>query len=216
MRVRSAALAGAALALAAAGVSRAETVAVCAWAQTPPQARQAFLEAYALNPAQAVKLLSRRAPQFAELVAVCAATKDVPPAWAQATIVSQARQDGALYILASAKGLDRGALDRAWGAAPPAARQCARAVASHAFGLNEVCADPQAPVTFLAPLSLSLAGADRPVGQQALAYFTAKAQGEWAEALIAKVKVSGPPPAPRAAPKAVTAPPKATAAKPKR
>ncbi|CAN5386719.1 hypothetical protein BH09PSE2_BH09PSE2_11370 [soil metagenome] len=199
-RLRSAALAGAAFAFLSAGGASAQSVAVCAWAQTPPQARQAFMEAYALNPARALKLLSTRAPQMAEFVATCAATRDVPPAWSQAAIVSQARQDGALYVLSGSKGIDRTALDRAWNTAPPAARQCARATASHAFGLNEVCADATAPIGFLTPLNLSLRGADRAASQQALAYFTAKAQGEWADALIAKVKVSGPPPAAAARP----------------
>ncbi len=113
----------------------------------------------------------------------------------QAAIVSQARQDGALYVISRSKGIDRTALDAAWNGAPPAARYCARATASRTLGLSEVCTDSAAPVAFLAPLKLSLGGADRPAAQQALACFTAKAQGEWAEALIAKVKASGPPPA---------------------
>lgn len=161
------------------------TVSACAWAKAPAEDRAAFLSAYASSMQTAAAFLSGRDDQLRAGVLQCANRADIPKLWARAAIGSQAIQQGAASQIASKGGPDRNQLDKSWQEAPATPRDCVRANAAKAFGLNPTCPDPKAPLWFLQRLHISVE-AQRPLAEQVLIYFNAKAQSEWADAFIAK------------------------------
>ena len=166
----------------------------CAWARLHPADQDSLLSAYDTSPQSAMAMLGTEDAQVQVLVASCTHRTDVPPLWASGLMASQVIQNGAAAALLSARHLTRAALDAAWTHAPDDARQCVRANASKTFGVNSPpCPDPKAPLELLQALNISIA-TDRPIAAQALYYFNAKAQGEWGDALIAKLLTEPPRP----------------------
>ncbi len=169
-----------------AATANAESIGSCAWAMVPIDDRQQFLTGYKESMNGGMAVLSSKDVELRGFVTACSKRDDVPRSWQQAVIASQAIQYGAAADLMSARDIPRAQLDAAWQAAPDAARQCFRANAAKVFGIkDQTCPDPKAPGWFLQSLKMSLQ-TETPEANQALYYFNAKAQSEWAEALIAK------------------------------
>ena len=166
----------------------AQELGACAWSQLPGDLRQAYLGAHHRNMNDGMEVLSKQDDAVLAAVAACAGRSDIPASWAQAAVASQAIQNGAANELTGALGISAATLDAAWEKAPPAAIQCFRANAAKVFGkTDEACPDPKAPLWFLQALKISPTSS-RPAAEQALYYFNAKAQEQWADALIAKFK----------------------------
>jgi hypothetical protein len=182
----------ASLGLALATTAQAQTVGGCAWSRVAAQDRQAFLSAYHAGMQSGMAALKAQDPQLEGYLSDCAQRSDVPALWAQVAIGSQAIQDGAASELLAAH-ITRAQLDDAWRDAPAASRECARANAAKAFGLDgQVCPDPKASLWFLQELRLS-PQADRTASVQVLYYIAAKGQEDLDEALIAKFKATAKP-----------------------
>lgn len=166
----------------------AQELGACAWSQLSADLRQAYLTAHHRNMNDGMEALSKQDDAVLAAVAACAGRNDIPAPWAQAAVASKAIQNGAANELSGALGLSAPTLDAAWEKAPPDTIQCFRANAAKVFGkTDEACPDPKAPLWFLQALKISPTS-NRPAAEQALYYFNAKAQEQWAEALIAKFK----------------------------
>ena len=159
---------------------------LCAWSGAPAPVHSEFEGAYKNGMGQAMAVLARQSGTLEASFDRCLARADVPKRWQQGAIGSAAIQSGAAAELLSAKGIDRHALDVAWDQAPTPSRDCVRANAQKPFGLTQAtCSDERAPLWFLQRFRLS-PQSDRRSAEQLLIFYDAKAQGEWADALIAK------------------------------
>jgi len=177
----------AATSLLAAGGAAAQGVGACAWAKMPAAEHAAFLSAYATGMDNGMAYLSAHDEELRGFVAACAHRSDVPALWSQGAVGSQAIQAGAADALLSGKSIPRAQLDAAWASDPAAARDCTRKSAGKPFDIDQgSCPDPQAPLWFIQALKLPTTATDHTAASQALIYFNAKAQNEWADALIAK------------------------------
>ena len=193
MSVRSGLAALALCAVIAPSTTFAEGVGACAWAKAAGPEHEAFRAAYHQSIQVGMAQLSSADGQLQAYVKECAHAADLPKLWVQGAVGSQAIQDGAAGELAPTLKLPRSSLDAAWTQAPADARQCTRANAAEAFGINDQqCPDPKAPGWFLQRLGISPA-TDREDAVQALYYFNAKAQDEWAEGLIVHLRGAAKP-----------------------
>ena len=171
--------------LAFAGTAQAAGLGACAWDGTPEADRQAYLAAF--NQGAGDPWLQAHDAQLRRQVADCAGRSDIPALWARALMGSQAIKAGAASALA-ASGVTREQLDALWTQAPAAARDCTRANSAKVFGIaGPACPDVSAPIWFVQALHIQLKPLDRPRAAQALYYYNATAQTEWAEGLIAKM-----------------------------
>lgn len=165
---------------------------LCAWSGAPTQVRSEFEGAYKNGMDQATAVLARQSRTLEASFDRCLARADVPKRWQQGAIGSAAIQSGAAAELLSAKGIDRHALDVAWDQAPAPSRECVRANAQKPFGLAQAtCSDERAPLWFLQRFRLS-PQSDRHSAEQLLIYYNARAQGEWADALIGRFESQSP------------------------
>ena len=188
MWVRSGLTALALWAVIAPSTTFAEGVGACAWAKAGGPEHEAFRAAYHQSIQVGMAQLSSADWQLRAYVKECAQGADPPKLWVQGAVGSQAIQDGAAEELAATLKISRSSLDAAWTQAPADARQCTRANAAKAFGINDQqCPDAKAPTWFLQRLGISPA-TDRADAVQALYYFNAKAQDEWAEGFIARFR----------------------------
>ena len=193
MSVRSGLTALALCAVVAPFTTYAEGVGACAWAKAARPEHEAFRAAYHQSIQAGMAQLSSADGQLQAFVKECTYGTDMPKLWVQGAVGSQAIQDGAAEELAATLKIPRSSLDAAWTQAPADARQCTRANAAKAFGINDQqCPDPKAPGWFLQRLGISPA-THREDAVQALYYFNAKAQDEWAEGLIAHSKEASRP-----------------------
>jgi hypothetical protein len=167
-------------------IASAQGIGACSWAKAAGGERAAFLAAYQQNLGAGTTQLGSVNDQLHRYAAECARRTDLPAPWVEGAIASVAIQDGAATALNATLKIARPALDAAWTEAPAAARDCARANAAKSFGINDLtCPDPKAPLWFLQRFGIAPA-TDRADATQALYYFNAKAQEEWAESLIAR------------------------------
>lgn len=158
----------------------------CAWMQLPAKARQDYLTAHSQGIHNGTGVLQKHHDRILATVATCAGRRDIPVRWAQVAVTSQAIRSGTANELGAMAGISAEMLDATWAKAPPDAIQCTRANAAKVVGIvNETCPDPKAPLWFLQELKISPAS-NRAAAEQALFYFNAKAQGIWAESLIAR------------------------------
>ena len=176
----------AALALWSAGAMQSETLGACAWSRLPESDQQAVLSAYGSGMGPAMNALFARDAALRSAARDCAARDDLPLLWVQGSIASHVIQLGAAEAVQASAGLERSRLDRAWDAAPQAARDCALNNASRAFRVEgPPCRDRRAAQAFLADLDLSpSAPSSRAASEQALLYMNAKAQAQIADRLI--------------------------------
>ncbi len=158
----------------------------CVWAQIPASLREEFLKAYGQDSRLGMGVLQKHDTAIEPLVDGCVGRTDVPKRWTRGAVGAQAIQNGAVNELA-AYGITADMLDASWRAAPAAALDCVAANAAKAFGImDRKCPAPGADLALLQPLKISLP-ANRAAAAHALYYFNARAQEEWAEALIAKI-----------------------------
>jgi hypothetical protein len=156
----------------------------CAWITLAPEERQQVLDAYAVNGETGAARLARSQSALKQAFAACAQRQDVPLSWAGKAIGAAVAQDAAAARLSATRGLLRAELNTAWEAAPEAVRECLRAQAAGAFGAKaQPCDSGAASRWFFTRLRLD-PRADRRAALDLAAYLAARAQGEWAEALI--------------------------------
>jgi hypothetical protein len=159
----------------------------CVWSRLPPETRQEFLSAYRGSIQEGMKALGKHDAVIGAAIAPCAGRSDIPARLGKSAAASQAIQNGAANELA-AHGITAAMLEATWQKATPEDTQCVRANAAKIFGIpDQACPNPAADLVLLKSLNLSLQ-ANRAAASQALFYFNAKAQEEWAEALMAKLR----------------------------
>lgn len=159
----------------------------CAWLRLPEATRQEYVAAFQSSVQYGSSVLQKHDPEIRAAFNGCAGRNDVPTLWAVGAVTSQAIQAGAAEAL-TAGGHSVESLDAAWAQAPDAARACTRAHAAKTFGItDEACPDRHAILTLLESVGVT-PRSDRRAAMNALYYFNAKAQSEWAAALIAKFK----------------------------
>jgi hypothetical protein len=152
-------------------------VAVCKWGR--PSENEFFAVLAALQPGR-VRLegLPREDPVDAALRA-CAPKGRVAPVFLHKALWAEMTQVGAARAIA-VSGVDRAGLDSAWAKAP-GAHACLHNRLGPTFGqMTPACAD-DAEAEIARPLNIENAR----LRVQASIYYIAKAEGEWAEILIA-------------------------------
>ena len=183
------------LALQPTGSSAPASAGARAWSHAPPSVQTDYQAAYRQGQEQGSAVLNGADASLSAAFGRCVGRTEVPAPWVRAAVGSSAIQGAAAAILLESKHLDRAALDSAWKEAPEVVRECTRANAQKVFGLTQAtCADPKAPIWFVQRFSVS-PQTERPVAEQLLFYYNAKAQDEWAEALIGKFVAQRPAPA---------------------
>jgi hypothetical protein len=169
-----------------AAAAHATGVGACAWSQLPAEDHRAVFQGYHAGMRSGMSELAKRDAQVRAGVAVCVRQVAVPKNWAQAVVASEVIQEGAAMESASVGGPNRRQLDAAWREAPAPSRECFRANASRVFGIQGgSCPDPKAPGWFLQRFNISPTS-QRALASQVLIFSNAKAQSEWAEALISR------------------------------
>ena len=172
------------------GAARAEPLGACIWGKlsTPQQTR--VLAAYQKDMGAGAAALEKLAVPLKAKAALCARRADLSPDWIQTLAGAQAVQVYAAAALASARQINRPALDAAWAAAPADVAACVRANGRLAFYSNGLgCSNPAASAWLLK--RLGIAANDQPAARQALYYFNARAIGEWGDQLVAGLAAKG-------------------------
>jgi hypothetical protein len=155
-------------------------VGACAWAKLDLADRDRILDAYDRDRTEGLTLLmSLDGPVNAALRA-CAPRGNVVSVFLHRALWAEMTQVGAAREIAVA-GVDRVGLDAAWSRSAETARACLRNRLGPNFGqLTPACAD-DAEGEIARPPKIENATLQR----QASIYYLAKAEGEWAEILIA-------------------------------
>jgi hypothetical protein len=158
----------------------------CVWTRMGATFQDEFLAAYRQDMRSGMDVLQKNDAAIAPNIESCAGRSDIPRLWSRGAVGSQAIQNGAMAQLLT-HSITAAMLDATWRSAPPAAMDCVAANAAKTFGImDRKCPDPAAGLALLAMLKIS-PQADRDAAAQALTYFNARAQEQWAEALMAKM-----------------------------
>ena len=155
-------------------------VGACAWDKIEIADRNRILEAYHRDRTEGLTLLvNLDAPVDAALRA-CAPPGNVATVFLHRALWAEMTQVGAAREMA-ASGVDRISLDAAWTGSAETARACLHNRIGPNFGqLTPACTD-DAESEIARPLNIQTVA----LRQQASIYYLAKAEGEWAEMLIA-------------------------------
>lgn len=155
-------------------------VGACAWGRLERVDRDRVLDAYDRDRTEGLTLLmSLEAPVDAALRACAPATR-VAPVFLHRALWAEMTQAGAAREIAAA-GVDRAGLDAGWSRAAVSARACLHNRLGQNFGQpTPICTD-DAEGEIARPLNIESAR----LRVQASVYYIAKAEGEWAEILIA-------------------------------
>jgi hypothetical protein len=169
-----------------AGAANAEPIGACVWGKLSAAEHAKVLAAYQQNMAGGAAALDRLGGKLKTATAACAKRSDVPADWVPTIAGSEAVQ---IYA-ATALKTDRAKLDAAWAAAPANVAACIRANGRLAFYPNGTgCTDPAASAWLLK--RIGVAPNQPPASQQAIYYFNARAIGDWADQLVAKLPPKG-------------------------
>jgi hypothetical protein len=155
-------------------------VGACAWSRLEIADRNRVLDAYDRNRSEGLTmLLNMDAPVDAALRA-CAPKGNVATVFLHRALWAEMTQAGAARAI-SVTGVDRAGLDAAWAGSAQSARTCLHNRLGPNFGqLTPACAD-DAEGDIARALKIDSAA----LREQASVYYLAKAEGEWAEILIA-------------------------------
>jgi hypothetical protein len=168
----------------------------CAWTRLPDAERDGFYAAWTGSLTTGAKYLRDHGADMNAAAQACAGRSDLPRLWTGVEVTAVAMQEAVLHTFASDPRITRATLDEAWARAPEAARQCTRAGAAKAFGIEgPPCPDPHAPLAL--PQALGVEPENLGAATQLLFYFNAGAQKAWADALITRFEANPPAPAPR-------------------
>ena len=155
-------------------------VGACAWARLELADRNRILEAYDRDRSEGLTILVNLDGPVDAALRACAPKGNVVSVFLHRALWAEMIQVGAAREIAPS-GVDRAGLDAAWSGSAQSARTCLRNRLGPNFGqLTPACADP-AEIEIAAPLKIDNVA----LKSQASVYYLAKAEGEWAEMLIA-------------------------------
>jgi hypothetical protein len=155
-------------------------VGACAWDRLLVVDRGRVLDAYDRSRSEGLQTLMLMDEAVATALEACRPAGRTPAIFLHRALWAEMTQAGAAREL-NAIGVDRGRLEAAWTQAPAAARLCLRNRIGSNFGMaTPACADD---VEGDIARTLQIERAD--LRLQASIFYLAKAEGEWAEALIA-------------------------------
>jgi hypothetical protein len=153
-------------------------VGACAWGKLDSKDKAYVLAAYHQDRAKGLNALMDL--DASQALAACAPGSRAPQVFLHRALWAEMTQAGAAQEL-SAIGMDRRAIEAAWTRSAPSAKLCLHNRLGPNFGeITPACAD-DAEGEIAKPLNIERAD----LRLQAAIYFIAKAEGEWAELLIA-------------------------------
>lgn len=153
-------------------------VGTCAWNKIPTADRDRVLLAYHQDRGLGLNTLMDL--DVSASLAACAPGSHAPAVFLHRALWAEMTQVGAARELASA-GIDRAGIEAAWTRAPGSTRTCLHNRLGPNFGeLTPSCTDDAE-----GEIARSLNIEDDDLRRQASVYYVAKAEGEWAELLIA-------------------------------
>jgi hypothetical protein len=154
-------------------------VGACAWARLERADQNRVLDAYDRDRTEGLTLLMSLEDPVDAALRACAPKGRVAPVFLHKALWAEMTQVGAARAIA-VSGVDRAGLDSAWAKAP-GAHACLHNRLGPTFGqMTPACAD-DAEAEIARPLNIENAR----LRVQASIYYIAKAEGEWAEILIA-------------------------------
>lgn len=163
-----------------AAIRTAQPVGPCAWSKLGAAEQKTVLDAYHQGRSEGLQTLMAMDGPVAAAIDACAPKSRMPDVYLHRALWAEMTQVGAVQELARS-GVDRPALDAAWAKASAAAKLCLHNRLGPNFGmLTPACDDP---VETTIAESLKLPASEAAI--QASIYYLAKAEGEWAESLIA-------------------------------
>jgi hypothetical protein len=155
-------------------------VGACAWERLLAADRSRVLDAYDRDRSEGLQTLMLMDEAVAAALKGCAPAGRTPAIFLQRALWAEMTQAGAAREL-GAVGVDRLRLEAAWKQAPAAARLCLHNRVGSNFGMaTPACAED---VEGDMARTLSIERTD--LRLQASIFYVAKAEGEWAETLIA-------------------------------
>ena len=157
-----------------------KAVGACAWGKIAAADRARVLSAYHEDRTMGLQALLGLGDQVAVALEACAPKSRIPDIFLHRALWAEMTQAGAAQEL-STSGVTRAALEASWKSAPATARACLHNRLGPNFGLSTPDCKQPVEAELAQGLKLESAGAQL----QASIFYLAKAEGEWAESMIA-------------------------------